>query len=206
GVTRAFTARASRALALALCVTTLAGMLDYSRLTSVGRWYVQRVDPRAFHFVGLQSIFWHPGWFAWYFVVAFGCALGLWTMTAPGRRTALGVVLVACYLCFLLNPERGGLAAVHVMLAVFAWHTIRASADPLRAALRMAAMAVPILLAAAVLLGTAHGRLMIARAGLLSIERTVNNASTFLQSDGGAFQSSERLKLWTAAMRMWRSA
>ena len=207
GVAHRFTLHAYRVLTITLFVVTGIGILDYFGLTSVGRSYVRLIDARSFHFVGLQSIFWHPGWFGWYFVLVFAIALGLWTVESPGRRRVLGSGILLCYLFFFLNPERGGFIAVHVVLLLFAWHVIRKAEEsrPLRR--RLMAVVLTVLILAAGWLTTPAGRAAIARANLLSLERTVNSAKEFLESDAERnFRTSERLKLWSAATRMWLSA
>jgi O-antigen ligase len=162
---------------------------------------------RVFHFVGLQAIFWHPGWFAWYFVVVFALVLGLWTTESGVARRVLGAAIVAGYFAFLLNPERGGLVALHVTLIVFVWDRIRRAKEPRRVARRLLAVAIPIVVLGLLAVGTPGGRRAIARGKLLSLERTVNNAEAFLTGDAtDRFRASERLKLWSAALRMWRSA
>jgi O-antigen ligase len=205
GVTPRFTVHCYRLLTMVLFVVTGIGVSDYFGLTSVGAWYVQLVDARSFHFVGLQSTFWHPGWFSWYFVVVFGIALGWWTIQPS--RWALGAGILLCYVSFFLNPERGGLIAVHFVLLVFAWSSIRKAEEPWRSGRRWMAVVLPVFGLAAVLLSTPTGRSAIARANLLSLERTVNGARAFLQSDVKSnFNASERLKLWSAAVRMWLDA
>jgi O-antigen ligase/polysaccharide polymerase Wzy-like membrane protein len=119
----------------------------------------------------------------------------------------LGSGLVLCYLFFFLNPERAGLAAVHVVLLLFAWDAIRRAQEPRRLRRRLIAVAASISILAAVALSTPAGRSAVARANLLSLERSVNTAKTFLRSDADAtFKASERWKLWSAAVRMWASA
>ena len=207
GATERFAVRACRLLAAVMFAMTAIGLADDVGASAIGRWYVKLIDARAYHFVGLQAIFWHPGWFGWYFVVGFGLALGLWTIESGAARRALGVAIVAGYLAFLLNPERGGLVAVHVMLMLFAWDRIRRANEPKHVARRLAAIAIPMLALVALAVGTSAGRSTIARATLLSLERTVNNAEQFLAGDAAdTFRASERLKLWSAAVRMWRSA
>jgi O-antigen ligase len=207
GAAHRFTVNTYRVLTIALFGVTGIGISDYFGLTSVGRSYVRLIDARSFHFVGLQSIFWHPGWFGWYFVIVFGIALGLWTIEPRGRRLVLGSGILLCYLFFFLNPERGGLIAVHGVLLLFAWYSIRRAEEPRRSSQRLIAIILPVLILAAGMLSTPAGRSAIARANLLSLERTVNSAREFLQSDGeGNFRASERLKLWSAATRMWLNA
>jgi O-antigen ligase len=207
GVADRFTEKTYRVLTIVLFYVTGIGISDYFGLTSVGRTYVHLIDARSFHFVGLQSIFWHPGWFGWYFVVVFGIALGLWTMQPRGDRLALGSGILLCYVAFFLNPERGGLIAVHVMLLLFAWYRIRRTEEPRRSGQRLLAVALPALIVAAVLFSTPAGRSAIARGRLLSLERTVNSAMELFRSDAASnFRASERLKLWSAATRMWLRA
>jgi O-antigen ligase len=206
GVADRFIEKTYRVLTIVLFYVTGIGISDLFGLTSVGRTYVYIIDPRSFHFVGLQSIFWHPGWFGWYFVVVFGMAVGLWTMRPRGDRLALGSGVLLCYVAFFLNPERGGLIAVHVMLLLFAWYLIRRTEKPRRLGQRLMAVALPALIVAAVLFGTPAGR-SIVRGRLLSLERTVNSAMELFQSDAASnVVASERLKLWSAATRMWLRA
>src|SRR5262249_49728201 len=122
-------------------------------------------------------------------------------------RRGLAVAMIAGYLAFLLNPERGGLVAVHVMLLLFAWDWIRRATAPRRAARQAMAVAIPVVIVILVAVGTPAGRSAIARARLLSLERTVNNAEQFLIGDAAdGVRASERVKLWSAAVRMWGSA
>jgi O-Antigen ligase len=112
-----------------------------------------------------------------------------------------------CYAAFFLNPERGGLIAVHVVLLLFAWYLVQRAREPRRARQRLISAVLLIVVLVAALLSTPAGRSAIARANLLSVERTVNGAEAFLHSDAEAnFSASERLKLWTTATRMWLDA
>jgi O-antigen ligase len=186
---------------------TAVGVSDYAGLTAVGSSYLRVIDARAFHLVGLQSIFWHPGWFAWYFVMVFAIALGLWTIEVPRKRLLLGSGILLCYLFFFLNPQRGGLIAVHVVLLLFAWYSIRRTEVPRRSFQRLLAVILPILILIAGVLSVPAGRAAIARGKLLSIERSINNTMSLLQTDEEANRStSERLRLWRAALMMWLDA
>ena len=103
-----------------------------------------------------------------------------------------------------MNPERGGFIAVHVVLLLFAWYSIRTTEAPERSRQRLMAAALTVLILTGALLSTTSGRSAIARANLLSLERSVNSARAFLASDAERnFMASERLKLWSAATRMW---
>ena len=207
GTAHRFTENAYRVLTLTLFGVVAIGISDYAGLTALGPAYLRAIDARFVHLVGLQSIFWQPGWFAWYFVIVFAIALGLWTIEVPRRRLWLGSGILLCYLLFFLNPQRGGLIAVHVVLSLFAWYSIRRTAEPRRSYQRLVAVGLPVLVLVAGLLSVPASRAAVARGNLLSIERSINNTLEFLQPHGDANRNaSERLRLWRAAMVMWRDA
>jgi O-antigen ligase len=207
GTAHRFTENAYRVLTLTLFGVVAIGISDYAGLTALGPAYLRAIDARFVHLVGLQSIFWQPGWFAWYFVIVFAIALGLWTIEMPRRRLWLGSGILLCYLLFFLNPQRGGLIAVHVVLSLFAWYSIRRTAEPRRSYQRLVAVGLPVLVLVAGLLSVPASRAAVARGNLLSIERSINNTLEFLRPhDDANRNASERLRLWRAAMVMWRDA
>ena len=202
GATGRFARRAPQVLTLVFFGVMAVGISDYGGLTAIGSSYVHLVDARAVHFVGLQSIFWHPAWFAWYFVLVFPIALGLWWIEARPARLLIGVAIAVCYLFFFFNPQRAGLIAVHVVLLLMVWFVSTKSAGPRRSRRRLAAAVIVIVVATPGLLSVSAVRGLVERGHLLSLQRSVNNAVEFV----GSRTTSERLKLWQAALSMWRDA
>lgn len=195
-----------RLLTSVLFTTAMVGVLDYAGLTSLGPAYLRALDPRAVHLVGLQSIFWHPAWFAWYFVITFAIALG-WCASVRGpTQWLLYCGLALSYGCFFLNTQRGGLVTIHVVLFLFAWHRLRGTA-PTRSSRWVIAALVPLLILAVVALSVPAWREALTRANLISVERTLNSAAEIFGSSGEVPRpASERSRLWRAAALMWLSA
>lgn len=206
GATDHFALRAYRVLTVAFFGVTAVGISDYCGFTSLGPRYLHQIDGRAQHLVGLQSIFWHPAWFAWYFAMVFGIAIGVLSVESGRKRLLLGVGITLCYVFFFFNPQRGGLIAIHVVLFLFVWHALGKTAEPRRWRQALVATVAAILVLTTAVLIVPGARAAVACGNLLSIERSINNAIDFLQPREGANRSSERLRLWQAAILMWRDA
>jgi hypothetical protein len=195
-----------RVLTVGLFATTATGVLDLSGVTSIGPTYLRAVDPRAVHLVGLQSVFWHPAWFAWYFVIALALALGWCAVERGPLRWLLRCGLALAYGSFFLNPQRGGLVTVHAMLGLFAWQRFRGAAL-VRASPWMIAGLVSIVILAVAALIVPDSRDTLRRWRLISIERIVDTAAAMFEPDGkGQRPLSERSRLWRIAVQMWLAA
>lgn len=191
----AYYRRAVRTLITVFFVVVGIGVLDQFDLLDVTALQLQ-IDPRRPDVSGFQSIFWNPGWFAWYFVMLFGLALGfLWT-ARPQERIVLGALLVACYALSFLNPQRGGLVALHLALALAAWLSLRSGAN--RAVARRVLPIAAILVIVAV--AAAYAAELIPRNLGSSLYRL------FASPDEAVMSNSVRLRLWTVALQMWRDA
>jgi O-antigen ligase len=197
-----FARHAFRVITIALFLVVAAGVLDYHGFISLERSYMLRIDPRSPETAGLQSIFWNPGWFAWYFVVAFGFALGLLWLEGARARIALGGLLAACYGYSFANPQRGGLLAIHAMLAVAAFVALRRLPSTQRALIKVAGLVA----VAALLVG---GVLYVSntRTQFAAIDRVITTMRRVIQSPNDIMQrTAVRPKLWGASVVMWRSA
>lgn len=114
-----FLASSIPALVYTFFIVVAIGILDYHGVIDVARYFYW-VDPRKPDLSGFQSIFWNPGWFAWYFTMAFALGLGYLWRAKGVERIIVGALLAIAYVYFFRNPQRGGLIAVHVCLAVAA--------------------------------------------------------------------------------------
>ena len=109
------------ATVFAFLLTMIFGILDFHQIIDLDTQYLGVLDPRALDdppFQSVYSIFWNPGWFAWYFSMAFGVSLGLLLLSPLRRRQVLLVFLAIAYAYFLTNRQRGGFVAVHVVLLI----------------------------------------------------------------------------------------
>jgi hypothetical protein len=120
GADSAFAKDALRYLTLGLFATMAVGILDFHRLIDLRHDVLSRIDPRIDYLERFQSVFWNPGWFAWYFTMAFGLALGLLWLERPRARRAVALGLLISYVYFLTNSQRGGFLALHVTLLALA--------------------------------------------------------------------------------------
>lgn len=171
------------------------GVLDYFGVISLVRSYMLRIDPRKPDVNGLQSLFWNPGWFAWYFVTLFALALGfLWSARSP-ERMVVGVLLAIAYAFSFVNPQRGGLLAIHVCLCAAGWLALRRSANWRPAIGRAAAIAIVVTAVAG-----AYAFGLIPRTLDSSVFRLLENPADAMLSN------SVRIRLWNAALEMWRAA
>jgi O-antigen ligase len=138
-----------------------------------------------------KSIFWNPGWYAWYFSMAFGVTLGFSLIESSWRRVALLGALAVCYAYFLTNPQRGGFLAVHVALAIVLVHWLAHSRRRWVALFRGAVAAVALAAVAAVTL--AH----VPRTSVwfMGVRRLVSSPGDEVRS-----------KLAVTALHMWQHA
>ena len=190
----AFYRRLVRALIIVFVLVVAVGILGYYGAVNIPAYQLQ-IDPRKPDVSGFQSIFWNPGWFAWYFVMLFGLALGCLWSAGPRERVIIGALLAVGYAFFFLNPQRGGLVALHVCLALAAWLFLRSSPH------RLARRAVPIAAAA----------LLVAIVAAYTFELIPRNLGSslfrlFTSPDEALTSNSVRLRLWTIALEMWRDA
>ncbi len=191
GADRRFAMNALRCVTLALLVVMALGILDYHGAIDLRRDYMAHIEtpldfPRQF-----QSVFWNPGWFAWYFTVAFGLSLGLlWSKSRPWRGV-VAVGLAVCYLYFLANGQRGGFIALHAVLLT-ALVLVCGGSRRRRRWLACAAGAAVLTLVAG--FAASH-------AGLWP-ERFVPGLRRLLT----LHEDPNRQALWVASLRMWRSA
>lgn len=185
-----------RALIYMFFVIVGLGILDYLGLVSLAQSYMLVIDPRKPDVNGFQSVFWNPGWFAWYFVMLFGLALGyLWT--ARGReRWVIAALLAVAYAFSFVNPQRGGLLAVHICLVIAGMIALRHSRST-RLALGGAVAAAVVIVA---VVAAAYSFDFIPRGLQSSIFRLVE------QPEETAVSNSIRVRLWTVALMMWRDA
>jgi hypothetical protein len=185
-----------RALIYMFFVIVGLGILDYVGVVSLVQSYMLVIDPRKPDVNGFQSVFWNPGWFAWYFVMLFGLTLGyLWT--AHGReRRVVAVLLAIAYAFSFVNPQRGGLLALHICLVIAGMVALRQSRGSVLA--RGGTLAAAAALVAVV--GAAYAFDFIPRSLQSSIFRLVE------QPEEAAVSNSIRVRLWTVALRMWRDA
>lgn len=112
---------AFRATVIAFLLTMTLGILDFHQIIDLDTQYLGVLDPRALDdppFQSVYSIFWNPGWFAWYFSMAFGVSLGVSLLSPLRRRQVLLVFLAIAYAYFLTNRQRGGFVAVHIVLLI----------------------------------------------------------------------------------------
>lgn len=184
-----------RSLVYLFFLVVALGVLDYFGAISLVGSYMRRIDPRTTDVSGLQSLFWNPGWFAWYFVMLFGLAIGyLWT-ARPRERRVVGALLVAAYAFSFLNPQRGGLLAIHVCLMVAGWLALGGVTSRRRALQLVAVVTTAVLVVAG-----AYALDVIPRTPGSSLFRLFERDNDTLLSN------SIRLRLWNAAFEMWRSA
>ena len=187
---------AIRVLVYPFFVVVGLGILNHFGFIDLVSSYLLRIDPRRPDVSGFQSIFWNPGWFAWYFVMAFAIAVGFLWSAPPRERYLVTAWLVASYAFSFLNPQRGGLIALHGCLAAAGWVLVRTSGQR-RLARRGIAIASVAILAAVF---AAYAFELIPRALGSSLYRLVESPAEVVTSD------SIRLKLWTVALQMWREA
>ena len=187
GLDLAFARNALRYLALGLFAIMAVGILGFHGWIDIGRDVLSRIDPNGAFMEGFQAVFWNPGWFAWYFTMAFGLVLGLLWLERGTLRLGLTAGLVVSYVYFLANRQRGGFLALHAVLvtAIAAGLGRRWSR---RTALLGAAGTVALVLVA--WLGLYQGAPF-----FLSLQRLT-----------GAGADVNRQTLWAVALEMWRSS
>ena len=172
------------------------GILDYLGVISLVHSYMLRIDPRKPDVNGFQAVFWNPGWFAWYFVMLFGLGVG-YVWTAPAKeRLVWGVMLAVAYAFFFANPQRGGLIALHVSLAVAGLVALKRSAGS-RVARNVGVAAA---VATAAVVATAYTFEFIPRSLESSLFRLLE------RPEEATLSNSIRLRLWAVTMRMWQDA
>jgi O-antigen ligase len=115
---RAFAKNALRAVAASFFLVMALGALNLHGRIDLQSAYLKRIDERSLSFEGFQSIFWNPGWFSWYFVMAFGLVMGLLWLESRPVRWLLGAGLGVSYVYSFGNPQRGGFLALHAELGV----------------------------------------------------------------------------------------
>ena len=72
---------AFRAIVFAFLVTMIFGILDFHQIIDLDTQYLGVLDPRALDdppFQSIYSIFWNPGWFAWYFSMDASVSIAAW--------------------------------------------------------------------------------------------------------------------------------
>ena len=185
-----------RALLYVFFIVVGLGILNHFGAVSLVQSYMLRIDPRRPDVNGFQSVFWNPGWFAWYFVMLFGLGLGcLWSVRGR-EKWVVGSLLAIAYAFFFLNPQRGGLLALHLCMAVAGLIALRNSTD-IRLARRL--MIATVVLTMCVV-GGAYAFDLIPRGLQSSIFRLV------AQPEEATVSNSIRVRLWTAAFQMWQGA
>jgi len=193
----AFWTRAARVLVYGFVAVMAVGVLHYHGLIDLDRSYLLRIDPQAFASSGFQSIFWNSGWFAWYVVLIAGLAVGHLLSAPMVERRLLVPLLLACYLYFFANPQRGGFIALHAGLALAAYLFFVSRGGGARARL-------PIIVGAgAALVGGA-----VLASALGYVPRSIGASLYRLVAQPGSTAASDsvRVHLWTVAVRMWRDA
>lgn len=104
-----------RSVAAAFFVVLILGALDFHGVVDLQR-YLLLLDNRSFAKLGFQSIFWNPGWFAWFFTMAFAIVVALSCLERGILRAAISTGLLIAYVYFLFNRQRGGFLALHAGL------------------------------------------------------------------------------------------
>jgi O-antigen ligase len=183
------------ALVYTFLVVVAIGILDYHGVINVAR-YLYWVDPRKPDLLGFQSIFWNPGWFAWYFTIAFALGLGYLWRAKGLERIGVATLLTVAYVYFFRNPQRGGLVAVHVCLAAAAAVLLVTSGE--RSRLRRV---MP--LAAAALLAAVTGAYAF---GIIPRELGSSLFRLIEMPQETATSNSVRARLWRVALAMSRDA
>ncbi len=188
GADLAFAKDALRYVGLALFAVMLLGALDFHRVIAL-RAFLARLDPQVDFLDRFQSVFWNPGWFAWYFVIVFGLTLGLlWLESGPWRVLA-AVGLGFSYLYFLTNSQRGGFVAVHAVIVA----AVAYVAKGLRTRRN-------VLLAVAAALALTLGLTFVRFQG--EPERWLQGMQRLVTPQ----KDVNRRNLWIAAIQMWRTA
>jgi O-antigen ligase len=121
GAEIAFAHRAIRAVFAGMAVVVALGALRFHGLIDLRRWWFAVVDPNLFFDDPMQSVFWNPGWFAGYFVLAFGLSLGLIWLERPPWRWVVATLLASSWGYFLLSRQRTGIAAAVAIVLLFGW-------------------------------------------------------------------------------------
>jgi O-antigen ligase len=188
GADRAFAHDALRYTGLGLFAVMLLGALDFHRVIAL-REALERIDPQIDFLDRFQSVFWNPGWFAWYFAIAFGLTLGLLWLESGRLRLGVGAGLAFSYLYVLTNSQRGGFLAVHAVILVALVYATR-GLRPRQKALLAGAAAVALALGLAFV--AAQGE---AEHWLQGLHRLVTPQKDI-----------NRRNLWIAAIEMWRTA
>ena len=188
GLDLAFARNALRYLALGLFTVMALGILEFHGQIDIRHGLLSRIDPNSTYHEGFQSLFWNPGWFAWYFTMAFGLVLGLLWLERGNVRGGVALGLIVSYAYFLTNRQRGGFLALHAVL--LATMVARFSGRPWsrRAVMLTAAsLLVPVL---AVGFGVFEGSRW-----FFSLQRLL-----------GPVSDDNRWTLWTVALEMWWSS
>ena len=188
GADRAFAHDALRYTGLGLFAVMLLGALDFHRLIPL-REALERIDPQIDFLDRFQSVFWNPGWFAWYFTIAFGLALGLLWLESGRLRLGIGAGLAFSYLYFLTNSQRGGFLAVHAVILV-ALAARMSGLRPRQKALLAGGAAVALALGLALVVAQGEPERW-----LQGLNRLVTHQKDI-----------NRRNLWIAAIEMWRTA
>ena len=183
------------ALVYTFFVVVAIGILDYHGVITVSRYFYW-VDPRKPDLLGFQSIFWNPGWFAWYFTMAFALGVGYLWRSKGLERVVVGTLLAIAYVYFFRNPQRGGLVAVHVCLAGAAAMLFVTSGERprLRRLMPLAAAALVVAVAGAYAFGGIPRELGSSLFRLVEVPEET------------ATSNSVRARLWTVALAMSRDA
>ncbi len=187
---------AARVLIYPFFIVVGLGMLNHFGIVDLVTSYQLRIDPRPPDVSGFQSIFWNPGWYAWYFVMSFALAVGFLWSAAARERYVLAGLLACAYAFSFLNPQRGGLIALHICLAAAGVVFVRTSARR-RMAVRAVALSCVALLTVVI---AAYAFELIPRAIGSSLYRLIESPAEVATSN------SVRLTLWTVALEMWRDA
>lgn len=191
-----FARQAFICVAASFFVIVVVGAFDVHGLVTLQHVYQNRIDPRTYDPGTFQSIFWNPGWFAWYFTIAFGMTVGLTCAAPKPWRQAIAAALAVSYVYFLANPQRGGFIALNAsLLAIAALAVVRTGWRPSR---RLVLTTVGVIAVVAV-------------ASVPYVSRSqgpwLSSLRRFSSKDAQVAQSnSERMKVYRVALRMWQSA
>jgi len=182
----AFVRDAMRYVTLGLFAVMVGGILDFHGFIDI-RALLSRIDPHIDYMGWFQATFWNRSWFAWYFTMAFGLALGLLWLERPAVKHAVAMGLVVSYAYFLANGQRGGFLALHAVLltAVMVRFSTR------RPSWRVVALVAAVLLVPAV--GVSLGLFEGSR-WLPALQRLLEQGDR------------NRWTLWTVAVEMWQTS
>jgi O-antigen ligase len=182
-----FARDALRYVALGLFTVMAVGILQFHGIIDLRHALLSRIDPHIQYLDQFQSIFWNPGWFAWYFTMAFGLVLGLLWLERPPIRYLIALGLVVSYAYFLATSQRGGFIALHAVLLAAAM--VRVSTRPPSRTTVTVAAALLLVPLVAVPLGFFQGG-----PWFLGLRRFLTVADV------------NRWTLWSVALEMWRKS